>query len=97
MLEFPVDISTSYHKSHCVAVEAVLQWRHNERHGVSNHQPHDCLLNHVFMRRLKKASKHRVTGLVTGELHAQRVSNVENAFIWWRHYAENIFQYDMLQ
>ena len=22
-----------------------LQWRHNERDGVSNHQPHDCLLN----------------------------------------------------
>ena len=21
-----------------------LQWRHNERYGVSNHQPHDCLL-----------------------------------------------------
>ena len=22
-----------------------LQWRHNERDGVSNHQPRDCLLN----------------------------------------------------
>ena len=22
-----------------------LQWRHNERDNVSNHQPHDCLLN----------------------------------------------------
>ena len=22
-----------------------LQWRHNERDGVWNHQPHDCLLN----------------------------------------------------
>ena len=22
-----------------------LQWRHNERDGVSNHQPHNCLLN----------------------------------------------------
>ena len=21
-----------------------LQWRHNGRDGVSNHQPHDCLL-----------------------------------------------------
>ena len=25
-----------------------LQWRHNERDGVSNHQPHDCLLNRLF-------------------------------------------------
>ena len=23
-----------------------LQWRHNGRDGVSDHQPHDCLLNH---------------------------------------------------
>ena len=22
-----------------------LQWRHNERDGVLNHQPHDCVLN----------------------------------------------------
>ena len=25
-----------------------LRWRHNEHDGVSNHQPHDCLLNHFF-------------------------------------------------
>ena len=29
----------------------VLQWRHNERDGVSNPQPHDCLLNRLFRRR----------------------------------------------
>ena len=70
-----------------------LQWRHNERHGLSNHQPHDCLLNRLFMRRSKKNSKLRVTGLcagnssVTGEFPAQRSSNAENAYIWWRHHA----------
>ena len=54
-----------------------LQWRHNECDGVSNHQPHDCLLNH----RWKKTSKLRVTGLcegnspVTGEFPAQKASN----------------------
>ena len=26
----------------------VLQWRHNEPDGVSNHQPHDGLLNRSF-------------------------------------------------
>ena len=26
-------------------------WRHNGRDGVSNHQPHDCLLNCLFRRR----------------------------------------------
>ena len=40
-----------------------LRWRHNERNNVSNHQPHDCLLNGLFRRRSKKTSKLRVTGL----------------------------------
>ena len=31
-----------------------LQCRHNERDSVSNHQPHDCLLNRTFRRRSKK-------------------------------------------
>ena len=43
-----------------------LQWRHNERDGVSNQQPHDCLLNPSFWRRSKKTSKLRVTGLCMG-------------------------------
>ena len=40
-----------------------LQWRDNECHGVSNHQPHDYFLNRLFVRRSKKTSKFRVTGL----------------------------------
>ena len=69
-----------------------LQWRHNGRDGVSNHQPYVCLLNRLFRRRSKKASKLRVTGLcegnspVTGEFPAQRASNVKTASIWWRHH-----------
>ena len=57
-----------------------------------NHQPHDCLLNHLFRRWSKKTSKLRVTGLcegnspVTGEFPAQRASNAETASIWWRHH-----------
>ena len=31
-----------------------LQWRHNGRGSVSNHQPHHCLLNRLFRRRSKK-------------------------------------------
>ena len=30
-----------------------LRWRHNERDSVSNHQPHDCLLNRSFGHRSK--------------------------------------------
>ena len=67
-----------------------LQWRHNERDGVSNHQPHQCLPNRLFRRRSKKTSKLRVTGLcaenspATGEFPARMTSNAENVSIWWR-------------
>ena len=72
-----------------------LQWRHDERDGVSNHQPHDCLPNGLFKRRSKKTSKLRVTDLcggnspVTGEFPTQRASNAENVSIWWRHHELN--------
>ena len=40
-----------------------LRWRHDGRDSVSNHQPHDCLLNRLFRRRSKKTSKLRATSL----------------------------------
>ena len=43
-----------------------LHWRHNNHGGVSNHQPHGCLLNRLFRRWSKKTSKLRVTGLCAG-------------------------------
>ena len=30
-----------------------LQWRHNGRGNVSNHQPHECLLNRLFKENIK--------------------------------------------
>ena len=69
-----------------------LRWRHNGGDSVSNHQPHDCLLNRLFRRRSKKTSKLRVTGLCggnspgTGEFPAQMASNAENVSISWRHH-----------
>ena len=47
-------------------VELSLRWRHNDHDGVSNHQPHGCLLNRLFRRRSKKTSNPRVTGLCVG-------------------------------
>ena len=48
-----------------------LQWRHNERDGVSNHQPHRCLLNGLFNAQIKeniKAVRHwPLWGEFTGE------------------------------
>ena len=71
---------------------STLQWCHNWRGGVSNHQPHDCLLNCLFRRRSTKTSRLRFTGLfagnssVIGEFPAQMSSNAENVSIWWRHH-----------
>ena len=67
------------------------QWRQNERYGVSNHRRLECLLSHLFRRRSKKTSKHRVTGLcegtspVTGEFPAQSPSNGKIISIWRHH------------
>ena len=69
-----------------------LQWCHNERDCISNNRRIDCLLNHLFRRRLRKTWKLRVTGLcagnssVNGEFPAQRARNAENVSIWWRHH-----------
>ena len=70
--------------------------KHKVRPEISNHQPHDCLLNCLFRRRWKKTSKLRVTGLcagdspVTGEFPAQIDSNAENVSIWWRHHIRGL-------
>ena len=54
------------------------QWRHNGHEGVSNHQPHGCLLNHLFRPRSTKTSKLHFTGLYEGN------SLVTGSLIhWW--------------
>ena len=69
----------------------------NEHDGVSNDQPHACLLKRLFKRRSKKTSKLRVTGLcagnsrVAGEFSAQRAGNAENVSIRWRHHDFSVF------
>ena len=71
-----------------------LHWRHNGLDSVSDHQPHDYLLNRLFRCRSKKISKLCVTGLCagnspeTGEFPAQMASNAENVSIWWRHHEQ---------
>ena len=69
-----------------------LRWRHNDHAGVSNQQPHGCLLNRLFRRKSKKTSKLRVIGFCAGnspgtdEFPAQMASYAENVSIWWRHH-----------
>ena len=72
-----------------------LQWRHNERVGVSNHRRLDCLLKRMFGRRSKKTSELRVTGVcegnppVTGGFPSQRASYAEIISISWRHHGSH--------
>ena len=40
----------------------LLQWRHNERNGVSNHRRIDCSLKRLYRRRSKKTSKYHAYG-----------------------------------
>ena len=66
-----------------------LQWRHKERNGVSNHQPHECLVNRLFKAQIKeniKAPRHWPC-----EFPAQRASNAENVSIWWRHHKSQCY------
>ena len=85
-------MNTLFKQQNCAHKGMKSQWHHNERDGVSNHQPYDCLLGRLFRHRSKKTSKLRLTGLcegdspVTDEFPAQRASNVENISIWWRHH-----------
>ena len=61
----------------CFAAYALvsLQWRHNERDGVSNLKPHECLLSRLFGRWSKKTSKLRVTGLFVRVIHRWSVNS----------------------
>ena len=89
-LPFPEIVTEEYHC--CLAWDGgwktchSLHWRHNGHDCVSNHQPHDCLLNRIFEHRSKKTSKLRVTGLCagnspgTGEFSAQMASDAEKSF-----------------
>ena len=73
-------------------IKTSLQWRHNQRDGVSNHRRLDCSLNRLLRRRSKKELKLRVTGFCEGNslvngFPAQRVSKARDVSIWWRHHA----------
>ena len=67
-----------------------LQWRHNRRDGVSNHQHHHCLVKRLFRCRSKKTSKFQRHWPLCGEfsgdrwIPSQMASNAENVATWWR-------------
>ena len=60
---------TGYFCSVCKDMLLSLQWSHNGRDSVSNHQPHECLLNRLFRRKENiKAPRHwPLCGEFTGD------------------------------
>ena len=84
-------LPTAFFSRH-VFWQSTLQWRHNERVGVSNHQPHDCLFTQPLIQGVDQRKHQSSASLafaenspVIGEFPAQRVSNAENFSIWWPH------------
>ena len=69
-----------------------LEWRHDERNGVSNFRRFEFLRNRLLRRRSKKISKLCVTGLCEGNspmtcgFPSQRASIAEKVSNWWRHH-----------
>ena len=57
LLELLYWIVLTKDKVHLHFMTGSLQWRHNERDGVSNHRRIKCLLNSLFRRRSKKNIK----------------------------------------
>ena len=64
----PIESITIYRKL------VSLRWRHNGRDGVSNHQPHDFLLNRLFRRRSKKHQSFVSLAFVAG-IHRRPVNS----------------------
>ena len=62
--------------NHCHTCTCTLLWRHNGHDGVSNHQPHECLLNH----RGADQRKHRSSELLAfvGGIHRRPVNSPHN-------------------
>ena len=89
-----IHLQTSSLLTIVMAVLLSLQWRHNGRDSLSNHQPYECLLSRLIRHRTKKTSKLRVTGLCagnspeSGEFPAQRANNAENVSIPRRYHVK---------
>ena len=60
-----------------------FQWRHNERVGVSNHQPHDCLLNRLFKVQIKETSSSASLAFVR-RIHRWPMNSPQKGPVTWK-------------
>ena len=71
---------------------SALQWRHNERDGVSYRRRLYCLRSGLFQAQIKESTKSPRHWPLCGEFTGVRWiprpkdNNAENASIWWRHH-----------
>ena len=65
------------------------QRRHNGRDGVSNHQPHNCLLNRLFRRRSKKKNQSSASLAFVQGIHRWRGIPHTNG-----HWRRKVFPFD---
>ena len=97
--------STVYKKSLCferqkwcgVVCKITLQWRHNERHSVSNHRHFDCFLSRLSGAHQTKHQSSASLAFVEGihrwpvdSPHKGPVQWRENVSIWWSHHETNL-------
>ena len=64
-------------------VQLPLQWRHNGRDGVSNHQPHDCFLNRLFIHSQRKHQSSASLAFVRG-IHRRPVNSPHKWPVTWK-------------
>ena len=74
-----VIMNLTFSSSHTIA----LHWRHNERDGVSNHQPHDCLLNRLFKAQIKENIKDPRHRPISWEIEHYGVMTWKLSLYYW--------------
>ena len=61
-----------------------LQWRHSGHDGISNHQPHDCLLNRLFKTQIKENIKAPSYWPLYGEFTGDRLNSPHKWPVAWK-------------
>ena len=65
-------VTSGRQQRNATKLSAPLQWCHNEHDGISNHQPHNCLLNRLFKAQIKENIKALCHWPLWGEFTSDR-------------------------
>ena len=81
--------SRTFKVGNFVGTALSLQWHHNERDGVSNNQPHDCLLNRLLRHRLERKRQSSVSLAFVRGIHRWPVNSPHKGSV-----TRKMFQFD---